>query len=271
MYMLEQVGDKEWHFVEPSCVQSLTSELNEALDIWEAGQDRAAERMLRGIIDRCPEHIDALHHLALITEDHGMNLEAYLMEKEAVDIGLEALRGKFDFRNGKLEWSWLENRPFLRAYHGLAWANQKRGQIRKALHIYEDTLSVNPNDNQGIRCLAVACYFELEQPKSVIALCEKYEGDTLPETLYGKPLAQLQIGNKTSALTSLQKAVSELPLVAAELLKKRHVKPKQAFPGSITHGGTDQAYEYWQRFGNFWSKTPDAMKMLSELSHDKGS
>lgn len=265
MYQLEQVGEKEWRFVAPACVQSLMSGLNEALEIWEAGQERTAERMLRGIINRCPNHMDALHHLALIMENYGKNLEAYLMEKEAADMGLEALRGKFDFRSNKLEWGWLENRPFLRAYHGLALAHHKRGQIEQALRIYEDILSVNPNDNQGIRCLAVACYFKLEQPNNVIAVCEKYESDSLPEILYGKSLAEFQLGAKESAEANLKMAISELPLVAAELLKRRHMKPKEVFPGSITHGGADQAYEYWERFGSYWEQTPEAMKMLSEL------
>lgn len=186
MYQLEQVGEKEWRFVEPACVQSTMSELNEALEILEAGQERTAERMLRGIIDRCADHMDALHHLALIMENYGKNLEAYLIEKEAADIGLDALREKFDFRSNKLEWGWLENRPFLRAYHGLALTHHKRGQIGKALRIYEDILSVNPNDNQGIRCLAVACYFELAQPDNVIVVCDEYESDTLPQIFIRK-------------------------------------------------------------------------------------
>jgi len=265
MYRLQQVGDGEWRFIETQCVEASMSDLNKALEIWEAGQDQAAERLLRQIIDRCPEHIDALHHFALIMEDMGMNLEAYLMEKEATDIGLEALHGKFVFGKDKLEWGWLENRPFLRAYHGLALVYQRRGDVRKALRIYENILAMNPNDNQGVRCLAIECYFELERPKDAIALCEKFEGDVLPETLYGKPLALIQVGSMESAKKSLEKAISDLPLVAKELLKKRHAKPKQSFPGSISHGGADQAHEYWHRSGNYWSKTPEAMKMLLEV------
>lgn len=265
MYQLAQVENGEWRFIEPACVEASMSDLNEALEIWEAGQKRSAEHLLRGIIDKCPEHIDALHHLALIMEDKGMNLEAYLMEKEATDVGLQALHGKFVFEKDKLEWGWLENRPFLRAYHGLALIYQRQGRSRKALRIYEDILAINPNDNQGVRCLAIECYFKLKQPKNVIALCEKYERDVLPDILYGKPLALIQIGSMKSAKTSLEKAVSDLPLIAAELLKKRHVEPKQSYPGSISHGGADQAYEYWHRSGDSWSKTPEAMKVLAEL------
>ena len=48
---------------------------------------------------------------------------------------------------------WLENRPFLRCLHGLALVKYEEGAIEEALRLFQELLSLNPNDNQGVRAM----------------------------------------------------------------------------------------------------------------------
>ena len=266
MSILEKVGENEWRFIESSCVRGLMEEFNDALDYLDDTEFQLGEQMLRSIIDRCPEHVDAIHHLALISEDEGRYLEYYLLEKEAVDIALKNIPKEFRLGEDLLEWGWLENRPFLRAYHGLGLALLNRGSDKEALNIFLNLLSFNPNDNQGIRALAIDCFFDLGEPEKVLSLCDKYPGDMTPQLLYGRPLALIQLARVSEAKEAIKEAVAGLPFVAKELLKKRHVRPKSLMNGYVTFGGKDEAYFYWESSGSFWENTSGALDLLKKYS-----
>jgi hypothetical protein len=51
-------------------------------------------------------------------------------------------------------------------------------------------------------------------------------------------------------------------IVMKELKKKRHSRPKKSFPGGVTMGGADQAFEYWIQYGKFWSNSKKAMELI---------
>src|SRR3990170_3773822 len=54
------------------------------------------------------------------------------------------------------------------------------------------------------------------------------------------------------------------PLVAKELLKTKHPRPRSQFSGTVAMGGPDEAYDYWEHHSKFWAKTPGAMGWLRE-------
>ena len=56
-----------------------------------AGEYELCDSMLRSIIERYQEHIDAIHHLSLIAEGEGRELKHNLLEKEAVERVLQNL------------------------------------------------------------------------------------------------------------------------------------------------------------------------------------
>jgi hypothetical protein len=101
---------------------------------------------------------------------------------------------------------------------------------------------LNPGDNQGVRALVIDCYFRLHDALAVMAVCDRYPEDLLEHVLYGRALALIQLGRGDEARKALHQAVSYLPLVAKELLKARHRKPKNLRADTVTHGGADQAY-----------------------------
>ena len=184
------------------------------------------------------------HHLAMILDSCGKKKEALQLRENAVDIGKRYFFEKFSIGRDHLDWGWLENRPFLRVCHGLGLAYLEKGEVNKALSIFNDLLALNPGDNQGIRALITECGFPLNSPEEVLNVCDKYPEEGLAEILYGRPLALFQLGKREEAEKAMKEAIRLLPLVAKELIKMRHRKPKSAMPGYIKWGGADEAYEY---------------------------
>ena len=86
--------------------------------------------------------------------------------------------------------------------------------------------------------------------------------------LYGRPLALIQLGEIERAREALAIAVENLPLVAQELVKQRHRKPKGLRLDSVALWSPEQAYLYWKEQGQYWKKTPGALDLLREVLDD---
>lgn len=262
---LVEVAENEWVFRDPALTHEIESRFNDALDAYDDGDHEEAEALIRAIVDECPTHIDALHHLGMFL--HGRDaLESYVYCQAAVSIGLQALPATFRWDTAKLSWLELDNRPFMRAYHTLAVHRMEQGAWQDAIVILKRLLAVNPGDNQGARCLLPQCWFELRDEEAVIELCERYAGDGMPEILYSKALALAIAKRVPEARTALATCLDRLPLVAKELLSRKHPEPDRTYPGSITLGGADQAWEYWKEYGRYWRKSRSAMALLREAA-----
>ncbi len=227
----------------------------------DANPNRAAI-IFRDLACEYPEHIDAYHHLALTLEKMGRTEEAFQIRKEGVAMAMQFFPPHFSMEQDRLEWGWVTNRPFLRLYHSLGLQLLERGQIEDALEVFENILTLNPNDNQGARGLVVECNFALNEPEGVLSVCRQYKGDGLPDLVYGRPLALFQLGRVEEAGRVLNLAIKYWPLVATELLRTRHRKPKGTNERYVTLGGQDQAYWYWKRQGKYWMQTPRAIDFL---------
>mgnify|MGYP000681096731 CR=1 FL=1 len=123
-------------------------------------------------------------------------------------------------------------------------------------------LSICPNDNIGVRHYLPSLWFDAGDYLSVVRLCKKYPDDYSPELNYGYPLALILLGELDKAKPILEKAKVDFPLVAKALKKKKHIRLKSKFPGTITVGGADQAYEYWSLYGTHWLNSSVAMACL---------
>ena len=259
-----QVDEHEWMFEYPRLSDEAFDEFHYAIDLWRAGDISMAEAEYRRLIAAYPEFIDARHHLAMLLDETGRGREAFQIWQETVDLGSSCLPDGFAIGRDRLPWLILENRPFLRAYHGLGLAYLERNEVETALSIFDNVLAMNPNDNQGVRALAIDCNFHLRHPKGVLEICDQYPGDGMEQVIYGRVLALYQLGHKSKARSALRDAIDFLPLVAKELAKARHRRPKNMRPGYITHGGADQAYTYWIDQGQHWKSTPGAIDLVRE-------
>jgi tetratricopeptide (TPR) repeat protein len=261
---LEEVGPHQWRFIHPEVVSDLDEEFWEAVELMNEGKLKEAELEIRRIIKECSEFIDAYHHLALILDHTERSDEARILWQEAVNTGKKAFPAKFKSGTELLEWGWIENRPFLRAYEGLTMSYYQQNEVKEALNLFRDILSLNPRDNQGVRAVAIDAYFYLDQPEEVLKICEQYPDDILADTNYGKVLALLKLNKRQRAQTALKKAYKHLPMVAEELIKTRHRRPKSKMEGYVTIGGKDQAYEYWDTNKEYWNNTPGAIEFIRQ-------
>ena len=79
---LVEMEKNNWGFEEDSTfTRDLFERFDQALDTWEKGHDEVAEKMLRSIVAECPNHIDAIHHLSLLYNGQGRELEDIFIVK----------------------------------------------------------------------------------------------------------------------------------------------------------------------------------------------
>lgn len=57
----------------------------------------------------------------------------------------------------------------------------------------------------------------------------------------------------------MRRFVRDLPLVARELLRRRHTPPKREDPEVMTVGGADPVYDHWEVFGRVSAQAPGAL------------
>lgn len=222
------------------------------------------ERQLRELLHDAPNFIDVYHHLAMLLDQQGKGQEASLLWQQAVNVGMQCFIEQFSSSGNKLEWGWLENRPFLRAYHSLGLQYMENGNTEMALSVFRTIMSLNPGDNQGVRALIVDCCLKLKRYKDILTVCKDSQEDHMAETVYGHVLALFALKRMPSAKKALKQALDILPLVAEELVKARHTRPKNMREGRYTVGGADQAWYYWQEAGEYWEEVPGAIEFVRE-------
>jgi tetratricopeptide (TPR) repeat protein len=261
---LVELGKNSWVFEESTISHEIEMEFDRAVDLWHAKQIEMAEHVFHHVIAECPNHIDAIHHLSIMYDGIGRSIEAYLCCRAAVGIGLQAIPEKrFSWKKSKLEWR-LGNRPFMRAYHNLGLKHLYRNEYEEAIEIFERLLSVNPNDDQGLRYLLPLCWFATDEPSKIVVHCQSYPDDSAPEILYSHTLALVLTNQNSLAREVMVQAVGQLPLVAKELLEKRCLRLRDATPENVIHGGNDQAYSYGQQFGQYWLNSDAAIELLTQ-------
>jgi len=265
MLKLSRMAPHEWEFVYPDIYHDLMDQFHAGCESYEEGDLNEAERIFRTVLAQMPDHLDAIHHLALVLSERSLIDQARDLSDQAVRIGHKAFPQDFKLGRDRLEWGWLENRPFLRCLHGLALARYDDGEIEEALRLFQELLSLNPNDNQGVRAMAQEALFKLGRFEDALEIAKQYPNDIMPETLYGRALALFKLGRRQEATVALQEATECLPLVGKELLETKHRVPRTARPDMVTVGGADEAYYYWGGWGRFWEQDAEALEWLREI------
>lgn len=258
---IEEVGEDEWVFVWPKVSNKATDLFFEALDYADNGKISKAQQLLKKALEIYPEHIDILHHLSMF-EKNGRELN-----EKAVKIGLDAFPKEFNEKS-KLEWGWTENRPFLRACHTKGLILMEERNIDEAVKVFNQIISWNPNDNQGIRDILADIFSNRGMWNDMVELSKKYPDDYGPSMNFGLALALYKRGEKEKATGALKKAIKNFPLCCKILLEDNPKKPKSDMPGYITMGGADQAYEFWESQRSAW-KEEDLRNWLKSSSLHK--
>ena len=258
------IDDYTGYFEFPEDSDYTPDELFDAMELISVQKYEEAESLLRKIIVDTPDNIDALAHLAMIMSQTNRSIEARAILEQAVNIGRDCIPNDFKLGMHTMPYGVLENRPYLRAHLALALAYYESGDIHGAAISLREHLDLNPNDNLGAREVAVECYLHLEDYQQVLKICKKYPEDTMPGIVWGRVLAYHSSNQITKAITALREAQKLAPLAGKNLLKKMCEKPPKSDGFGYTHGGDEQAFDFWKRYRKFWEQSEGALEFLKK-------
>ena len=240
----------------------MVRELDHLLDYHDGGRLTCNQYVteLKELVARHPSFIDGYAHLgfALLEQDKPkLALRAGL---RGLALGEEAIPPDFE---GKVEWGFLENRPFLRAAHSVVLCYLRLGQRLKAIPLMEKMLAWNPNDNQGIRFIIGSVYLRSGMADKAVAIFHA-EGPHYPPYRYELGLLLFRAGRHQAAATSLRHGFVENGYIAEILCGTPDPLPLPIWHGS-NFAEAELAQDYVLRYGDLWRRSPEAVTFLRWL------
>lgn len=155
-------------------------------------------------------------------------------------------------------WSRVETRPFMRALQNLALALWEIGDREEAVQLADRILRLNPNDNQGVRYLALAWHPVLGNWPRVDAILKKYRGESSTEYLYARCLNCFR--QDVGAGEALKAAMAANPHVPELLLAA--TPPLDSGAASVAFGSSEEAAAYAVFNREAWASVPLALGWL---------
>lgn len=222
---------------------------------------------MEALIEHDREFIDAYNSVGFFELDLYNYGYALNMFDQAYRIGNKCIPADF---KGRIAWAFVDNRPFLRAMQGLGLTYLLMQKWDRASEVFKKMLAYNQNDNQGIRALAIQSFIAQGKFADVLKICKLYPEDILPDTIYGAVLAHVRLGHVEQTKDAIANAIEFSPNVASELIRKKHKVIESVNQGSVVVGGEDEAYEYWERVGQYWTD-PKILKLLENALKKQAS
>ena len=212
-----------------------------------------------------PWFIDGHAHIGTALYEQGRFDRALAAYRRGYSLGTDVLPAGFQ---AFVEWNYLENRPFLRAAHGVALCQLKLGRSGDALSTMEKMLAWNPDDNQGIRYIIGSEYLRAGHEEEARSFFET-EAAGYPPYRYELALLLLRRGMHATAATSLRLGFVENPYIPEVLCGN-----PDPLPVGISHHTNlampELAKDYASDYGGLWRDTPHAIAFLRWLhSHPR--
>ena len=232
--------------------------------ILEHYRGRTYVQALARFLKKCPNHIDALHHYSTCKLHADRDLEALAFSHAAVATGMRAFPKEFVIGRDRLDTGYVQNRPFLRAMHGLMLAQHAVGLVDEAIDTGWICMGFDSGDRNGVR-IELPRYL-LEQDRDRLAV-ELFEKPAYKETFHGveylHALALIRLGRKAETKKSLDYCMHYYPLVAKYLLDSSLPEPpNEDRVGGVISGSELEGWIHALQFGHLWRKNREAMDFL---------
>lgn len=156
---------------------------------------------------------------------------------------------------GHIEWSRLDNRPYLRAMHGAVLAYGRLRRHKEAAALIERMLACNPNDYQGVRYLLGSELLRAGDAARAQTVLEA-ECASYPPYHYELALLHLQADRWVPAATALRRGFCANLYIAEALSGLHHPKPLAIWHGSNL-AEPETARDYLGLYGALWTRRPD--------------
>ena len=198
----------------------------------------------------------AMHYLPHPIEDVRAAARWY---RKGFKLAIEMIPEAF---SGRIEWSSLSNRPFLRIHHGLILCALRQKKDKEAIALMEQHLGWNPNDNIGVRYLLGEAYLRKKRTVEARKILESNSTEAgYPPSIYSLALLEFMEGRIVPALTWLRRGIAENPYIAEGLTGR--FKPS---PHAMWHGSNFREPEVVENYLEdalaLWRQTPLALAFL---------
>ena len=231
---------------------------------YEATAPNRKRALAQQALSLSPDCADAYDLLAELEPMPFRKLE--LME-QAVAAGRRALgETRFKELEGSF-WGFVETRPFMRAYGGVAELSWALGDRARAIAIYTDMLHLNPGDNQGVRYMLTTCLLEERTPEAQTALQDllgRFPEDGAANWAYSRALLVFQLKGRATDMANqaLSEAMKANPHVPPLLLGEEPM-PRE-LPRFVGFGDINEAAEYAAFARDAWRHTSGALFWLKK-------
>src|ERR1017187_5058903 len=203
--------------------------------------------------------IQAYEYLASISPKREAAMAWY---EKGIRIGERLFGGEYLKENHGHFWLITETRPFMRCMQGYADMLFISGNIKGCAEILEEMISLNPNDNQGVRDLLLLCLIDLGENAGFRKYAKLYNEDSASFALFNKALFAFKTeGSSENANKKLKKALQQNRFVAKKLISKQPVTQLSEMYGI----GDENEADYYVIFAKpIWYKTFGAMAWLKK-------
>jgi tetratricopeptide (TPR) repeat protein len=227
----------------------------------EAGSKRY--ELARRALELYPNSPDAY---VILSEQAASTEAAKSLLYQGIKAGVEDLGQAYFEENKGHFWGLLETRPFMRVKLNYAFCLWNLGEHAEAIRHYEELLSLNPNDNQGVRYELLPAYIETGRYREARELIGKYHDGTANILFNQVLLEYLTSGVTEKTSRHLQEAVNQNPHVMKYLLKKKRI-PRER-PEYIGIGDELEAIAYVQEHARLWWREHALMDFIRRF--DRG-
>jgi len=174
-----------------------------------------------------------------------------------------------DFAGDDLWQCGLDFRPTIRAHAALALTLWARGERARALRLAEETVTLNPADNTGMRWRMANWYLTERQRDKAVRLLRAYPDDPVAPMQYAVALAEFaRSGESKKAQRRLRAAVEANPVTLcfltcdAEAMKPPHIE-------LFAPGGLTEALVWHHVVTEAWQAVPGAMDWLQRCTRQR--
>lgn len=260
----EFTGKPSGRFIPPST--KLWRQCEEKLDtaIEKASTYGKFFSVLDGILKKEPFFLDAYAHAGGALLEIDEIAEAYEYYERGIDKALALIPRTF---KGDISWYDLDNRPFLRLYHGYILSLMHQKKYDEAARHMEKQLKWNHNDNMGIRYLVGDAYLlagKVDKARRALTKGVFSRGSVpYPPSAYTLGLLEFREGNYVAAARALRVGFAT-NMYIAEILTGRVVEKPHFFWHGTSDASVKAAKGYLSLWGieKIWQLTPQAIDFL---------
>ncbi|MXX05280.1 MAG: hypothetical protein F4Z71_00790 [Gammaproteobacteria bacterium] len=222
--------------------------------------DKEYLRRLGELTRKYPQFIDGHAHIGFEQLGRGRVRAALKSFERGFKLGEAALPEDFD---GAVKWTFLDNRPFLRAVGGMAESLIALDDKVKAIKLIEMIIAWDENDHQGWRFQIGSEYLRAGRAEQALEIFEN-NSEEYPPYWYELGLYWLMRQNFAKAATCLRRGFRSNPYVPETLFGTDLILPLPIWHGS-NFNRASTALAYAKAYGALWEENLEAMEFLRWL------